>query len=105
MKPPKMALSPLVGLLQRLQIVMAVSAAHPLKNEWTIFDEQVKVRRLQRRNRQKLRRLFLICRRRGRLKAAHNLPILLPRLRYLLTIVKQAKMLCNDMQRIGGGRR
>ena len=52
----------------------------------------------------KLCRLFLICRRRRLLKAAHNLPILLPRPRYLLIVVKQAKNVCIVSQIIGSGR-
>ena len=46
MAPPEMGLSPLVGLLQRLTILMA----HPLKHALNIFDERFKVRR--RRNRE-----------------------------------------------------
>ena len=34
MIPPETALSPLVGLLQSFQIVMAFSLAHLLKNAW-----------------------------------------------------------------------
>ena len=53
MIPPEMGLSPLVGLLQSLQISIAVSLAHRLKNVWKIFDERVKVRQLRRQNREK----------------------------------------------------
>ena len=50
--PPEMGLSPLVGLLQSLNILGAVSLAHPLKHDLKIFDEWVKVRQLWRRNRE-----------------------------------------------------
>ena len=53
MIPPEMALSPLVGLLQSPQILMAVSLDHPIKNARKIFDKRVKVRRLRQRKRQK----------------------------------------------------
>ena len=73
MIPPEMALSPPEGLLQSLQTLMTVSLARPLEKTWKIYDERVKVRQLQRRNCEKsklkkIRRLFLICRRRRRLK-------------------------------------
>ena len=67
--PWQLALSPLVGLLQSLQALMAVGLASPSSSKRTEnFDERVKVRRLW-------RRLFLICRRRQRLKSAPNLTI------------------------------
>ena len=48
MIPREMAMSPLVGLLQSLQILMAFSIAHAYsQNALTIFDERVKVRRLR----------------------------------------------------------
>ena len=53
MKPQEMALSPLSGLLHRLQILIGVSVAHLLKNAWKIFDERFKVQRLGWRNREK----------------------------------------------------
>ena len=42
MAPPEMGLSPLVGLLQSLKILLAVSLAHPLKHALKIFDEGLK---------------------------------------------------------------
>ena len=68
MAPPEMGLSPLVGLLQRLTILMA----HPLKHALNIFDERFKVRRRNRKKSEenKIKRLYLICRRRWRLKSA-----------------------------------
>ena len=42
MTPPEMGLSPLVGLLQSLKILLAVSLAHPLKHALKIFDEGLK---------------------------------------------------------------
>ena len=81
MLPPETALSPLVGLFQSIQIFTAVSQAHPLKKNLQIFDEWFKVRQLRRQNREKseekkLLRLFLIFRRRRRLKSTPNRTIL-----------------------------
>ena len=46
--PPEMGLSPLVGLLQSLNIL-----AHPLKHALKIFDKRFKVQQLRRGNREK----------------------------------------------------
>ena len=75
MIPHETVLSPLVGLLQSLKNLGAVSLAHPLKHALQFLDVQFKVRQLRRRNRKKseenkIKRLFLICRRRWRLKSA-----------------------------------
>ena len=50
MIPPETALSPLVGLLQSLQILIVVSLAHSLKSARKIFYERFQVRRLRQQN-------------------------------------------------------
>ena len=50
---PEMGLSPLVGFLQSLKILEAVSLAHPLKHALNIFDKRFKVQQLRRGNREK----------------------------------------------------
>ena len=77
-----MALLPLVGLLQNLQILMAVSL---FKNTQKVSNELVKVHQQLRRKLPKIRRrkkiiaiISYICRRRRQLKWATNLTILFP---------------------------
>ena len=53
MTPTETGLCRLVGLLRSLQILMAVSLAHHLKNAQKMFDERVKVHRQRRQNHQK----------------------------------------------------
>ena len=55
MTPTETGLCRLVGLLWSLQILMAVSLAHHLKNAQKMFDERVKVHRHRRQNHQKFK--------------------------------------------------
>ena len=95
-------MSPLVGLLQSLLIILASQKC------MEIFYKQVQVWRLRRLNRQKfdlkkLKRLFPFCKRRRRWLLT-NLTILFRRPISLLMFNRLNK-LCNDMQMIGGRRR
>ena len=53
MTPPEMGMSPLVGLLQSIKILMAVSLVYPLKHALKICYERFEVRRRWRRNHEK----------------------------------------------------